>query len=402
MKQHEKYLEVLKMFDDFITIKEWAIKFDEIYPSNTKKIRGIQKSITSLVSTGKWSNMLLEDKGVKPKRIKYSLCEKEDIENNIHQTKSVKAVSVINFQDLMRALEYLPDDYDLPHRYEYEYFENKGKCVGYKEYIAFEMAIRNKDVLEITNKLDYIDEILEKYQASSDYKDWLRRIEYWENIFDGESPEFSINSEQKKEYIFIAELPLNEFKQEIDFMDIEKELTIEKSKDIISLKIIADYLQNRLVNKYSIYKEGYYFIKDGEEFDPDNVIDSDSIFKHDFNTNKLDDDMKLVIDKLLNRKINNIKQTADMFFMYDYYRKKEEEKLLNNLTLDIKLELTKYHGIKIEGFKEKISYDECVERYEEFKDLKASFYDVEKTISKKLKYMINFIDEERYKFILFY
>ncbi len=49
MKQHEKYLEILKKFDDFVTIKEWAIKFNEIYPrnieeDNTIKIRKIEKT----------------------------------------------------------------------------------------------------------------------------------------------------------------------------------------------------------------------------------------------------------------------------------------------------------------------------------------------------------------------
>lgn len=70
--------------------------------------------------------------------------------------------------------------------------------------------------------------------------------------------------------------------------------------------------------------------------------------------------------------------------MYDYFKKRKEENNLTLCTLDIKCELTKYHGIKIEGFEERFSYDECLERYEEFKDLKASFIDGEKIISKKI------------------
>ncbi|MDX4026733.1 hypothetical protein Q6A73_08965 [Aliarcobacter skirrowii] len=34
MKKHEKYLEALKEFDDFVTIKEWAEKFKEKYPDD--------------------------------------------------------------------------------------------------------------------------------------------------------------------------------------------------------------------------------------------------------------------------------------------------------------------------------------------------------------------------------
>lgn len=410
--KHKKYLETLKTFDDFVTITEWANQFVEMYPDEIKElkedekvlIRNIVKSITSLVSTGKWSNIILIDKNTKPQKIKFIADENQenDIDNNIHLVKSPKIVKTINFKELMKAIEFLPDDYDLPHRDEYTHFENNAQCVGHKVYIAFEMAIRNKGVIDISEKLDYLDEIIEKNSRSNDFKDWLRGIEYWEDMFEGESPELSIDSKQKKEYIFVAELPITKFKQEIDFLTNEKEFINEKPESVIHLKIIADYLQNKLIREYHIYEEGYYFIKDSEEFDPDDVIDSDSIYKHDFNTHDLEDDTKLVIDKLLNRKESNMKQTADMFFIYDYFNKREENDSLDLCALDLKCELTKYHGVKIEGYKEKISYDECLERYEEFKNLKASFFDVEKTINKKIDNMVNFIKQKQYRFILFY
>lgn len=37
MKIHEKYLEALKTFTDYVTISEWAIKFGEMYPDELEK-----------------------------------------------------------------------------------------------------------------------------------------------------------------------------------------------------------------------------------------------------------------------------------------------------------------------------------------------------------------------------
>ena len=95
-------------------------------------------------------------------------------------------------------------------------------------------------------------------------------------------------------------------------------------------------------------------------------------------------------------------ESADMFFMYDYFKRREEENNSVLCALDIKCELTKYHGIKIKGFKERFTYDECLEKYEEFKNLEASFYYTEKTINEKIAQMIDFIDNKQYRFILFY
>ncbi len=409
IKMHEKYLEALKTFTDYVTVKEWAVKYDEMYPKQTKdeyseKIKKIGRSISSLVSTGKWANMLLIDKNTKPQKIKYTTDknQKDDIVNNIYLSKSPKIVKTINFEILMKAIKDLPDDYDFPQRDKYIYFENDKEYVGHKEYIAFEMAIRNKDLIDILKKLDYIDKIIQKCQMLDDFKDWLRGIEYWESKFEGESPELSVTSKQKKECFFIAEFAIKKFKEEIEFLNIENEPKNEKSKAIISLKIIADYLQNKLVEEYHIYKEGYYFIKDSGKFDPDDVIDSDSIYKHNFNTHDFDDQKKLVIDGLLNRKKENMIESADMFFMYDYFKRREEENNSVLCALDIKCELTKYHGIKIKGFKERFTYDECLEKYEEFKNLEASFYYTEKTINEKIAQMIDFIDNKQYRFILFY
>jgi len=405
MKKHEQYLEVLKTFDDFATLKEWAIRFIETYPNDSKdedkvKIRKVEKSISSLLSTGKWSGLLLIDKKTKPQKIKLITKDNSEISETQHIAKSTKGVKSINFKLLMNDLKYFSND-ELLNRDRYSHFENNVDFIGYREYIAFEMARRNKNVTTISQKLDYIDKIIEKYPCSDDFRNWFRGIEDWEYKFAGDPPELIVNSEQKKKYIVIAKLPISEFMQEIDFLNI-KECSNEKTEDVISLKIMADYLQDELIKNYHIYKDGYYFIKDNNYFDPYEVIDLDSTFKYNFNTYPLEDELKSVIDTLINRKAENMKQTADMFFMYDYYQSRKQDDNLIFYAQDLKFELTKYHGIKIEGFDERFSYDYCLKHYEKFKNLNASFYVVERTISDKIEIMKKFIDQELYKYILFY
>lgn len=411
MKKHEKYLEVLKTFTDYVTIEEWANEYIKSYPADIKDeeksekeiTRSIVKSITALVTTGKWSNMLLIDKSVKPQKIKYTTdTQRQSNSKDINLSQSIKDVKSVKFEFLMQAIKHLDDDEDLPSRSKYTYFEKTASVSGYKEFIAFEMAIRNKDVIEITQKLDYLQSIIENDQLLNNFRDWLLGIVSWEEEFDGEAPEDNMSAELKKEYMLIAELPITMFEETINSLGTAKELTNEKSEGTICFKIIADHLQAKLIDEYHIYKDGYYFITDGDYFDKDEVVDSGYMFKDNFNAYHLEDKMKLAIDKLINRKTDNLIQTADMFFMYDYYTVRETHCNLTLYVQDIKSELTKYHGIKIQGLDGTFKYDDCLERYEEFKGLQASFYEVEKTIVQKIELMKKFIDEKQYKYILFY
>lgn len=412
MKKHEKYLETLKTFSDYVTIDEWAHKFAKIYPDEAKNteesektaIRKLIKNITSLVSTGKWSDVLSIDRHTKPQKVKY--ITDDDKEKIAHKEANIddgsKGVKSIKFESFMESIKLLPNDEDLPSRASYSYLENIGDIHGYKEFIAFEMAKKSKNVIDITQKLDYIKKIIDGNQKNLErLTNWLLDYIYWEHDFEGDAPESTINPELKKEYLFIAELPANNFIEKIDFLITEKEPSNEKSESVLCLKVIADYLQNKLKEEYFIYKEGYFFLNDEGYFHPDQLIHLD-IMCDKFSTSNLRDEIKLTIGKIINRKTDNIKQNADMFFIYDYYNKRKAEDNTHCCILDIKFELTKYHGIEIEGIEEKLSYDECLTRYEEFKGLKASFYTVEKTITNKLKLMEEFIDKELYRYILFY
>jgi len=411
MKMHEKYLEVLKTFDDFVALKEWAEKFKAMYPDDFERIdskaksqktkttglRELIKRISSnIINTKKWSNIVIEKQG-NPSKL-YRFVQNKETTNKVED--NIKNNKTVVFNVLIKALKYLPDNDNLPNRDEYSYFESSVDFVGYKEYIAFEMAIRNKHVIDISKKLDYIDKIIDKYLYSDSFRDWLRGIEHWEYKFEGDPPELTVDLDKKNEYIFIAELPITKFKQDIDFiLNIEKSTKIE---DIVPLKIIADYLQNKLVRDYCIYKDGYYFYKDDKYFNPNEIIDSDSIFKHDFHNYNLENNLKSAINILTNRKAEDMKQTADMFFMYDYYNSKKEANDMTFYSQDIKFALTKYHGIDIITLKKRFSYDYCLEYEKELDNKQASFYTVEKTITDKIKSMEKFIDQELYKYILFY
>jgi hypothetical protein len=431
MKKHEKYLEVLKSFNGYITIEEWATKFVKVYPEETNQekdkktiVRDLTKNISALISTKKWDNYISIDTSKKPKKIKYDINkQKEDIiSTNIKQSK------YIPFETLMSALQDDDDDYN---EYDYDceddddyddndedkfrnrnkhynHFEN-AKFNGYRYYIAFQMAIRNKDVIEISKKLDYISEIIMNNSVSSDFRDWICGIESWEDIYQGKPPELTINSDSKKKLIEIAKMPLVDFINDIDFEINTKEFKKENSQSAIFLKIIADYLQNKLIKEYYIYKDGYYFINDLGYFNPEEVMDNNSIDKDDCHIHELQDSIKEFITTLIDCKTNHLKKTADMFFMYDYSKKAKvikteasDNDAQTAINKKIKFILTKYHGIEIKNNKTILTYDECLEKYEGLIEYEVSFYTGEETIKDKINLMEKFIEQKLYKYILFY
>lgn len=180
-----------------------------------------------------------------------------------------------------------------------------------------------------------------------------------------------------------------------------KTLIDDKHLTCGKLNIIFEYLQNKLKNEYFIYPEGYY--KGLEKSCHEEVTSKDLIVEHGtFNFNEITDDMNKAIKEFRALKPTHMEEIADIFFIYDYYSKRKADDKLTYCAQDIKSELTKYHGIEIKSLKEKLNYDDCLDRFEEFKDLKASFYHVEKTITDKIKLMEEFIDNKLYRFILFY
>lgn len=460
MKMHEKYLEALKTFSSHVTISEWANKFVKMYPNENENdkdaIRKLIKNITSLVSTGKWSNMLLIDKSAKPQKVKYITNEpKEDnVHKNIYISKSTKDVKSINFKHLMKELENLPVDYCLPHRGDPKYSgDNEVKGIEqldiyqFSSCMIFEMATRNKDVIEITNKLNYIEELKGKHPYLEHEECFLFKpidsnLGNGLKIVDEDDTENTLpmlTAELEEEYVFIANLPISKFQDELDFLvdtefsnnyngdwyeamindglddpfkiteEVYKKHKFKKSTGITAidnksltygkLHIITEYLQDKLKNEYFIYPEGYY--RGLERSCREEVISKDLIDESIFNSTETTDSINYAIKKFRTLKPTHLEQIADMFFMYDYYTKRRVDENLAFYAQDIKAELTKYHGIEIEGLKEKFHYDDCLDMYDGFKDLKANFYTVEKSITNKIEFMEEFIDKRLYRFILF-
>ena len=439
MKMHEKYLEVLKTFDDFVTLKEWAIKFNEIYLPNSKdkydvKIRKIEKSISSLVSTGKWSDMLVIDKNLKPKKIKF-IEDKQDklnnIQKNIYLSKSPREVKTINFKRMMDAIDGLIDDPDLPNRDDSEYIGNESikgieqiEIHEFNKCLLFEMAKRNNDASEIIDKLNYINKLKEEYPY----------LEYNEPFLP------LLTVEVKEKYLDICKFSLAEFKNELEFsvditysnnynenwqnnifndkgndsFDIDKKTmkqymfkdttkkTTLKYGDLQGgiLKKMSLHLEKQLKNEFFIYSDGY--CKEMNR-DCNNQIAMKELILH----NTSDSKKSILKRSTALKNLRAFKPTdtiniADMFFIYDYYKKRKKNGYTIYIEQDLKLELTKHHKITIkdDNIENNLTYGMCLERYEELKDFDADFYIVEKSILIKLKIMQFFIDDKGYEYII--
>lgn len=433
-KQQDKYLDALKTFDDFITYRQWAEKFKELYPKDFERIEeeakkqktsitGIRELTKRISSNKKIQKFLLIKENSKPKKIKYHENDTDDDDNKY-----------IKLHEIMKNLEYLRDDIGLPHRDDRVYRSIEQLNIGhFKLCMIFEMATRNKEVIEIINKLDFIEELKDKHPYL-EHEDCLL-FKTIEPDFDAELQLPMLTEELKKEFEVISKMPIAKFQEKLEFLvDIEysnnyngnwyhdmindgieddpykitdelykkyKHKTLQGKTTIDDnnltcgkLYIIFEYLQNKLKNEYFIYPEGYY--KELEKSCHEEVISKDMIIEHGtFNFNEIPDD----VNKFRSLKPTHMKDVADLFFMYDYYTNIEKD---GNVTLcreDIKFELTKYNGIKTED-KKTLSYEECLERYEEFKNLNVRYCLGEKAIENKIKLMKDFIDKKLYRFIL--
>jgi hypothetical protein len=97
MKIHEKYLEALKTFDDYVIVSVWAEKVGELYPDLLEKanqeaqnqkiettgLREIAARISSRLSTGGFDGFVKIDSSERPRKIKY-ITQEEFQENTTH------------------------------------------------------------------------------------------------------------------------------------------------------------------------------------------------------------------------------------------------------------------------------------------------------------------------------
>lgn len=153
MKIHEKYLEALKTFTDYVTISEWAIKFSEIYPEELQKaneqainqkndttgLREIAARISSNISSGKWLKELSIDESERPRKVKYITRDELIIQEQIEIEEDIEP---IRRQDIINNATSKLEIYEL---YRITEFENIQK--SFKQFFNLDFEIDHAEAL---------------------------------------------------------------------------------------------------------------------------------------------------------------------------------------------------------------------------------------------------------------
>lgn len=195
IREHEKYLEALKKCDDFVSIREWIKKFIEIYPDDFQRIdikarqqkttknktngfRELSKRIRENLKTNEdWSGLIAAYDNSLPIKVKYvgNLGEKDmadfmdKLYNPSNNKKDLANDSFETIVDELGYFEYQAEDDSLLKRDNAKYL-NKQDNTGiefidafeYSSCIMLEMAHRNNDVINIINKIEYVQELMKK------------------------------------------------------------------------------------------------------------------------------------------------------------------------------------------------------------------------------------------------
>ncbi len=185
MKIHEKYLEALKTFTDYVTISEWAVKFGEMYPDELEKANGQAKKqkgdttglrelaarISSNVSSGKWSKELLIDDSERPKKVKY--ITKDQLEENI-QKEIDEDIEPLRRQDIINNAV---DQMQILDLYRISEFENIQKA--FKQFFSVDFEIDHAQALLNDTKQgdhypDNLQLLLKYHNGKKSKKSWER------------------------------------------------------------------------------------------------------------------------------------------------------------------------------------------------------------------------------------
>ena len=299
MEIHKKYLEALKAFTEFVTLREWAVKFSEMYPDDFKEIdekakkyksNGLRELTNRMDKSLKKEEMfsfIKIDYSSSLKKVKYSKnIKKKDLEEKKELAEyNKKDKKFLQCEEMSNELESFQAEYsditnDLPKRDESKYIK-KIESIDIFEFsscIMLEMAHRNKDVIDIINKIEYIQDLMRNpiVKEIENLNEFLKKnseitssvnsntnklINEWEKSLNeniklltgksgeeceeykqklGKSEFFKKDSEElirlrtldyfrdksfispnilKNEYRFILKLSLDEFKKELEFFE---------------------------------------------------------------------------------------------------------------------------------------------------------------------------------------
>ncbi len=153
MKIHEKYLEALKTFTDFVTISEWAVKFGEMYPDELKKaneqaskqkndttgLRELAARMSSRLASGGFSSTVEIDDSERPKKVRY--ITKDQLELNI-QKEIEEDVEPLRRQDIISNAV---DKMEILDLYRISEFENIQKA--FKQFFGVDFEIDHAEAL---------------------------------------------------------------------------------------------------------------------------------------------------------------------------------------------------------------------------------------------------------------
>lgn len=185
MKIHEKYLEALKTFSDYVTVSEWATRFGEIYPdeldrankqaenqkNDTTGLREIAARLSSRIASGGFAQKILIDDSERPKKVKY--ISKDEL-NAYEQNEINEDIEPLKRQDIISNAMNELEVYEL---YRITEFENIQKA--FKQFFGIDFEIDHAQALlndEVQGKhhADNFQLLLKHHNGKKNKNSWKR------------------------------------------------------------------------------------------------------------------------------------------------------------------------------------------------------------------------------------
>lgn len=192
MKIHEKYLEALKTFNDFVTVSEWAVKFGEIYPellakankeaqnqkNDTTGLRELAARISSRLATGGFDGLIEIDVTERPRKVKCITKEEQLQKTNKELEEDIEP---LRRQDIISQAK---ESLEAKELYRIGEFENIQK--GFKNFFGIDFEIDHAQALLNKNKQGKHHpnnfQLLLKYHNVKKYNNSWKRFSIGEQI----------------------------------------------------------------------------------------------------------------------------------------------------------------------------------------------------------------------------
>lgn len=184
MKINEIYIEALKKFSDYVTVSEWAQKVGELYPdilenaekqaqaqkNDTTGLREIAARISSRLSSGGFTNVLIDD-SERPRKVKHVSSEEQEsyiVEEINEDVEPLKRQEIINqAKDNLKIFEL----------YRLDEFRNIQKSL--KDFFGLDFELDHANALLDNNNKgehhpDNIQLLLKYHNGKKNNKSWKR------------------------------------------------------------------------------------------------------------------------------------------------------------------------------------------------------------------------------------